>query len=450
MKIKLPPKVMMIIDTLQAKGYEAYAVGGCVRDSILGREPDDWDITTSAMPEEVKGLFPRTIDTGIEHGTVTVMVDHQGFEVTTYRIDGKYEDARHPSEVTFTRNLTEDLKRRDFTINAMAYNAKDGLVDLFCGMDDLQKKQIRCVGDPMERFNEDALRILRAVRFSAQLGFSIEHGTIEAVRNLAPALSKISAERICTELTKLLLSEHPEYIKIAYEIGITGIILPEFDAMMETPQISPYHCYNVGEHTLVALKSIPADKVLRYTMLLHDTGKPAARKRDRYGVDHFRGHSEISERLCSKILRRLKMDNETIRRVKHLVKYHDWFIKPIEKEVRRAAFVVGTEPFSDLMKVQYADSLARDPSWIEQGIKRVEGVWELYKKIVGEGQCVSIKQLALNGNDLIKLGIPEGKQIGEALNAMMEAVLEDPERNNPTFLSDFVDRNRKSFLQPSK
>ena len=273
-KILLPEKVNMIIETIQAAGFEAYAVGGCVRDSILGRIPDDWDITTSAKPHEIKKLFKRTIDTGIQHGTVTVMLDKDGYEVTTYRIDGEYEDSRHPKEVTFTSNLKEDLRRRDFTINAMAYNEKVGLVDIFEGMSDIEKKVIRCVGDAKERFTEDALRMMRAVRFSAQLGYSIDEDTKNAIKELAPTLQKISAERIQVELVKLVLSPNPDYLKIAYETGITAQVFPEFDLCMETKQNNPHHMYSVGEHTLWSMKHIKADRVLRLAMLFHDMGKP--------------------------------------------------------------------------------------------------------------------------------------------------------------------------------
>lgn len=248
MRLQLPAAVNMIIDVLQAHGYEGFAVGGCVRDSVLNRTPDDWDITTSATPYQVKELFSKTVDTGLQHGTVTVMVHGVGYEVTTYRIDGEYEDARHPKEVQFTSNLTEDLKRRDFTINAMAYSKDRGLIDEFGGMNDLQRKIIRCVGDPWQRFGEDALRILRAVRFAAQLGFEIEENTKKAIVELAPTLSKISAERIQTETVKLLMSDRPEMWRSVYDLGITRIIMPEFDAIMETPQNTPHHMYNVGEH----------------------------------------------------------------------------------------------------------------------------------------------------------------------------------------------------------
>ena len=275
MKITLPRKVLMIINNLQLHGYEAFAVRGCVRDSILARRPEDWDITTSAKPEEIKRLFRRTVDTGIEHGTVTVIIGKDSYEVTTYRVDGAYEDGRHPKEVRFTSRLEEDLQRRDFTINAMAYNDDVRLVDVFGGMKDLNHHLIRCVGDPRERFSEDALRILRAVRFSAQLNFPIEPDTAEAIKELAPTLEKISAERIQAELVKLLVSPHPERIRDAYELGITKVILPEWDAMAGVEQNTPHHRYDVAEHTIRAMKYVKRDKILRLTMLFHDMGKPS-------------------------------------------------------------------------------------------------------------------------------------------------------------------------------
>ena len=295
MKITLPDDVKQIIETLEQHGYEGYAVGGCVRDSILGRIPNDWDITTSATPQQVKKLFPRTVDTGIQHGTVTVLMGKEGYEVTTYRVDGEYEDARHPKEVTFTANLEEDLRRRDFTINAMAYNDSEGLVDVFGGRADIEQKVIRCVGNAEERFGEDALRIMRAVRFSAQLGFTVDPDTAEAAKKLAGTLSKISAERIQTELVKLLVSPHPDYLRYAWEYGITAVVLPEFDRTMETPQNNPHHCYNVGEHTLEALRNIEADKTLRLAALFHDFGKPQTHTTDADGIDHFHGHAKSSE-----------------------------------------------------------------------------------------------------------------------------------------------------------
>ena len=292
MKIQLPEKVSSIIKALEEAGYEAYAVGGCVRDSVLGRNPQDWDITTSAKPQEVKRLFSHTIDTGIQHGTVTVMLEREGFEVTTYRIDGEYEDARHPKEVTYTSNLLEDLKRRDFTINAMAYNESHGLVDAFDGIGDLERKCIRCVGNPKERFMEDALRMLRALRFGAQLGFSVEENTFQAIRELSPTIGKISAERIQTELVKLLTSPNPQEMRKVYESGIADVVLPEFSRLMETTQENPHHCYTVREHTLRVLENVPNDKVLRLAALFHDIAKPVCKTVDEKGVAHFYGHPQ--------------------------------------------------------------------------------------------------------------------------------------------------------------
>ena len=350
MKIKLPATVKLILDGLHAHGHEAYIVGGCVRDSILGRTPSDWDITTSALPSQIKKIFPRTVDTGIQHGTVTVLVGSRSCEVTTYRVDGTYSDSRHPDEVTFTSQLSEDLLRRDFTINAMAYNEKEGLVDLYSGMKDLQRKKICCVGDAHERFSEDALRILRAVRFSAQLHFGIDRLTALAMMDLAPTLKNISAERICGELTKLICSDHPEYLRVAYEAGLTRVFLPEFDAMMETSQNSPYHLYNVGDHTLAAMQNIRNDRILRLAMLLHDVGKPIAKSTDAYGIDHFKKHASLGSGMAVDIMRRLKMDNDTIGKVRVLVLYHDWFMPADEKTIRRALNKVGPDLFPLLIK----------------------------------------------------------------------------------------------------
>lgn len=334
-RIAVPEKGQYIIKTLQKAGFEAYAVGGCVRDSILGREPQDWDITTSARPQQVKALFPRTIDTGLQHGTVTVMLRGEGFEVTTYRIDGSYEDSRHPSQVSFTADLREDLRRRDLTINAMAYNDTAGLVDLFGGLADLKARMVRCVGDPGERFREDALRILRAIRFSAQLGYTIEKDTAAAIAKLAPTLSRISAERIQTELTKLMLSPNPDYLRTAYDTGVTKVFFPEFDRAMETPQNHPHHCHGVGEHILHALGCVEADKVLRLAVLLHDIGKPAVLTTDSEGRSHFHGHAAVSGKMAENILRRLRYDNETILKVCRLVQYHD-FGNGMDMDIRMA------------------------------------------------------------------------------------------------------------------
>ena len=350
----IPSKAAEIIQELTVHGFEAYAVGGCVRDSILGREPEDWDITTSARPEQVKAIFQRTVDTGIEHGTVTVLMDREQFEVTTYRVDGEYEDHRHPKEVTFTASLEEDLKRRDFTINAMAYNPETGLVDIFNGIEDLKNQVIRCVGNPGERFDEDALRILRAIRFSAQLGFQIDAETQRAMSERAEDLKEVSAERIRVELVKLLVSGHPEYIREACRLGITRVVLPEYDRIVGVAQHTPNHIYDVEEHTLLALKNIEADSVLRLTMLFHDFGKPIVKKTDG-GRDIFYKHPEVSAEICRKILKRLKFDNHTLEKVYRLVKWHGLKYLPNDISVRRALNRVGSDIFEDFIKVQRAE-----------------------------------------------------------------------------------------------
>ena len=430
-RITIPEKGQAIIDTIRNAGFEAYVVGGCVRDSLLGRKPEDWDITTSARPEQVKELFSRTIDTGLQHGTVTVMMGGEGFEVTTYRIDGEYEDSRHPSEVIFTPELEEDLRRRDLTINAMAYNEEEGLVDKFGGMEDLKAGIVRCVGRPEERFQEDALRILRAVRFSAQLGFSIAEETLAAAAKLAHTLNRISAERIQTELVKLMVSPHPEYLRTVYDIGVTKVVLPEFDKAMATEQRHDHHCYNVGEHILHSLCFVRADKVLRLAMLLHDIGKPEVVTVDGEGVTHFYNHAVVSAEIAETILRRLKFDNDTIRRVCRLVLYHDYGsqVPPEMRMVRRAMYKIGQEAFPDLFEVKRADFLAQSEYRREEKLERVERWRQLYEEILEKQQCVSLQTLAVKGADLIAVGWKPGKQLGEVLQKLLEMVLEEPERN---------------------
>lgn len=433
-RIILPKNVNKIIEILQVHGYEAYAVGGCVRDSILGRVPGDWDITTSAMPEETKALFARTFDTGIEHGTVTVLLEGEGFEVTTYRIDGKYEDNRHPKKVTFTRSLKEDLLRRDFTINAMAYNEKNGLVDIFGGIEDLNNEVIRCVGNAMERFSEDALRILRGIRFAAQLGFKIDKETQSGMKTLAPTLQKISAERIQAELVKMLVSDRPELMRDAYVLGITKQFLPEFDLLMETQQETPHHMYSVGEHTIRALCNVRADKILRLTMLLHDMGKPALKTVDDMGRAHFKKHAIESEIITKRVLKRLKFDNETLHKVSKLVLYHDYRMPAEAKNVRRAMNKIGEELFPYYMEVRRADVLAQSMYKRDEKIKNLDDIEKIYQEIAENGQCVSLKDLAVTGKDLIEAGMKPGKEIGEKLDKLLELVLEKPELNTKVTL----------------
>ena len=458
MRLQLPAAVNMIIDVLQAHGYEGFAVGGCVRDSVLNRTPDDWDITTSATPYQVKELFSKTVDTGLQHGTVTVMVHGVGYEVTTYRIDGEYEDGRHPKEVQFTSNLTEDLKRRDFTINAMAYSKDRGLIDEFGGMNDLQRKIIRCVGDPWQRFGEDALRILRAVRFAAQLGFEIEENTKKAIVELAPTLSKISAERIRVEMTKLLISPNPGRFRVAYTSGMTGVFLPEFDRMMTCDQKNHHHCYTVGEHCMHSvevmqkfmagmlpepLSPYAAERISQicgslskkqYTMLvlamlLHDVAKPEVMTVDEQGEGHFFGHPEQSAKTAGKVLKRLTYDNETIDTVVRLIRYHDYRMETTMKSVRRAASKIGRDIMWMEFVVQYADVLSQSPQTIPEKLEKLDQCMEKYQEIEAKSQPLSVKDLAVNGRDLIRAGIAPGPGLGQKLSQLLDLVLEEPELN---------------------
>ena len=428
-EIILPKPVRLIIDVLEKNGYEGYAVGGCVRDVMLGREPQDWDITTNALPHQVKELFNRTIDTGIQHGTVTIMMNHVGYEVTTYRIDGEYEDGRHPNTVEFTSNLVEDLKRRDFTINAMAYNDRVGLVDEFNGLEDIKLGIIRCVGNPEDRFTEDALRIMRAVRFAAQLGFNIEENTENAISKLAGNLVNISKERIHTELIKLLVSPNPGMIKEMYVTGITKYIMPEFDAMMNTSQNSPYHMYSVGEHTIKVLENIEADPYLRWAALLHDIGKPLMKTTDAKGIDHFHGHEEKGSEIARELLKNLKMDNKTIDVVTKLVKYHDYPLSGGKKIIRRSMNRVGIDIYPMFLKLKWADMLGKNQYSIDKNTPIIKEAEKLYNEICKEQECVAVKDLAVNGRDLIELGIPRGEQIGIVLERLLEIVLDEPSQN---------------------
>ncbi len=446
MTIKMPENAKIILDTIHSAGFEAYIVGGCVRDALLGKEPSDWDITTNARPSEIKGLFRRTIDTGIEHGTVTVMMGKEPYEITTYRIDGLYEDARHPSQVTFTSDLTEDMRRRDFTINAMAYNDEEGLIDRFGGMQDLEDHIIRCVGDAKERFTEDALRMMRAVRFSAQLDYEIEESTKQAVKELVENLRKISAERIQTELVKLLLSDHPERLKTAYELGITGVILPEFDKCMDTWQENIHHQFNVGDHTIVSLQNIKADRILRLTMLLHDLGKPGTMTIDEDGTTHFYGHEEVSRQIALDVFRRLKFDRDTMDRVCNLVLYHDLRFPAEAKSIRRAIRQIGEKDFSLLFDIRYADTMAQSEYMRQEKLDLIKDSRKVYEEILKSNDCVSLKNLAVNGRDLIALGIEPGKKLGSILKKMLDDVVDEPSHNTREYLLD-PERLKNSFMQ---
>lgn len=436
MKIELPKEVQKIINILQDHGHDAYAVGGAVRDAILGRAPEDWDITTDAFPDEIKSVFKKTIDTGIEHGTVTVLMGGKGFEVTTYRIDGEYLDSRHPKDVEFTSNLTEDLLRRDFTINAMAYNDSKGLVDEYNGLGDIDKGIIRCVGNPKERFTEDALRMLRAVRFSAQLGFDIDEDTRNAIKELAPTIVNISSERIRDELLKLIESDNPSHIRLLYELGLTKHVLPEFDAMMQCEQNSKHHMYSVGEHTIISMENVPPKRVIRLAMLLHDTGKPETKTIGKDGYNHFYGHQKISADIANKVLRRLKMDNDTRNKVVRLVRYHDERPKLDEIRVRHKIVEIGLDAFPDLFTVNRGDTLAQSDYQREEKLKYIDDFEAVYNHIIEKGHALRIADLKITGKDLIDMGLKEGPNIGKVLQELFEDVLNEPNHNTEEYLRE--------------
>lgn len=433
MKIKLPAKVERIISILNAHGFDAYAVGGCIRDAILARNPYDWDITTSALPYQVKALFARTVDTGILHGTVTVLLEREGFEVTTYRIDGEYLDGRHPKEVVFTPSLSEDLKRRDFTINAMAYSKQSGLVDLFGGMEDLQKKRIRCVGEAKERFKEDALRILRAVRFAAQLNFEIEEGTKAAIRELAPNLSKISAERIRIELVKLLKSNHPQKIQSLYELGILKVILPSLNESMKKDM--PGGEMSLGSYIRACLEKSSKAEEVRWAILLSFLSQV---KEERLEKDYESGREDAGgSKLSREILRGLRFDNYSVKRIASLVLWHDLALPSSERETRRYLSFMGEELFFLFLELKRAFLLGKKQRKDvgEEGFLKV-GLWA--REIIDRNICTSLKGLAVDGNLLIETGIESGKAVGEALALLLDMVLEDPDLNKREILLSIV------------
>ena len=440
MKIRIPQDVLWILRKLNNAGYEAYVVGGCVRDSLLGREPNDWDITTSAEPLQVKALFRRTIDTGLQHGTVTVLNHGTGYEVTTYRLDGDYSDHRRPESVTFSRNLADDLMRRDFTINAMAYHPERGLVDLYGGEADLEKKLIRAVGEPEERFREDALRILRAVRFAAQLGFVIEPGTRDAIRGHVEELSYVSIERIETELTKLICSPHPEMMEELYQLGITAKILPEFDRMMETPQNTIYHRTDVGHHTIAVMQQVSSRKVMRYAALLHDVAKPDCKTTDEQGADHFYGHPAAGAEVARDVMKRLRIENRTIDDACVLVYWHDFGLKGDLNEVsfRRGVSRMGIEHFPDYLELRYADMLGQSDYQKEKKEADYQRIVGMYRQLLEEKPPLTVKDLAVNGKDLMDAGVPAGPEMGEMLKKLLDYVLEDPSRNTKEILTEYV------------
>lgn len=433
MKISLPNDVLYILNTLNEAGFSAFAVGGCVRDSLRGKNPDDWDITTAAKPEQVMGLFPRTVPTGLQHGTVTVLVNKNAFEVTTFRVDGEYSDHRRPEQVAFTDDVTEDLSRRDFTMNAMAYHPETGLVDPFGGQKDMEAGLIRCVGDPMVRFDEDALRMMRAVRFAAKTGFCIDKAILTAMQAQKNLILAVSAERIRDELLKTLCSDRPEMIEILYDTGILALILPEVDRCFSVAQHSKYHIYDVGHHILEVVRNVENKQVLRLAALLHDIGKPDMKTTDEAGFDHFKHHDEKSVALSDNILTRLRLDNHTKETVLRLIRHHDRRMAATKVSVRRAVSRVGADLFPDLLSLMRADAKGQEPVHGKESLLHYDVVEQLFCEIVAEGNALSVKDLAISGHDLMALGF-SGPQVGATLKAALEFVLEHPEQNEKEIL----------------
>ena len=426
-RIDLPYGVKKIIDELERRGFEAYVVGGAVRDSLMGKIPKDFDIATSATPDKVKKIFKNTIDTGLIHGTVTVRLNKNSYEVTTYRIDGEYEDNRHPKNVEFTENIKKDLERRDFTINAMAYNERTGILDLCDGLRDFNLGIIRCVGEPEKRFDEDSLRVIRAIRFAAKTGFRLDTATALAIIKKAPLLKNISAERIRGEINEILLSDMPEAILLATELGITKIVLPEVDMMLKTCQTNRNHFTDVYSHSLIALKYVPKDPVLRWAVLLHDVGKPFTKTTDTEGVDHFKLHAEKGEETAKKILLRLKFDNNTVRRVCKLILYHAHRLQDDKIGVRRL-YSIMQDDMESMFILQKADLLAHSSYKLEDRLDGLNAAYRHYLDIVRNKDAIKTADLKINGNDLKSLGIV-GTDIGTALKYLLNRVLDDPSLN---------------------
>lgn len=425
----MPKEAVYIIDTLNKNSYKAYIVGGCVRDSVLGRTPKDWDITTDAKPEDVKHMFDKIVDTGIKHGTVTAVINGDNYEITTFRAPGS------------TDNLTieDDLGSRDFTINAMAYHPKEGIIDPFSGLKDIENSIIRAVGEPKDRFMEDPLRMLRAVRFSSTLGFEIDKATLLSIKENSKLIENVSAERIRDELTKILTSDNPMNFVTLRETGLLKHVLPEFDRCFDTTQNHPYHVYNVAMHSLHTVSGIEKNLVLRWTMLLHDTGKAVTKTTDAKGIDHFYGHPEKSVHIAKKVMERLKFDNKTIDKVLTLIKHHDRRIEPDYKQVRKAVSIIGEDMFLDFIKVQKADKKGQNPEYLSERLDKLEKIKEVYFDILERNHCVTLKDLAVNGNDLTSMGLEEGWQIGAILKNLLDVVIENPELNTKEKLMEYVD-----------
>ena len=445
MRMELPQDVRNVLSALEQAGYGAWCVGGCVRDTLLGRAPGDWDVTTSARPEETMRLFgAAALPTGLRHGTVTVRTPQRSVEITTYRSDGPYADHRHPDSVTFSQSVEEDLSRRDFTVNAIALSAAGRLCDPFGGQKDLETQTLRCVGDPALRFQEDALRILRGLRFASVLGFSLEPNTAAAARNRRELLGCIAPERIRTELEKLLCGHWAGDVLRAFP-DVIGVVLPEILPTVGFNQRNRHHCYDIWEHTTRSVDRISPEPVLRMTMLLHDLGKPRCFTVDEHGCGHFYGHPALSRDLAAGILSRLRTDNRSRDDILTLVEWHDRSIPRTEKGVRRALRALGEENLRRLLRVKRADNLAQAPEFYSQQ-EEIRKAEQILDKLLREDSCWSLRQLAVNGDDLLNLGF-SGPELGRELNTLLDAVVDGDLLNDKTALLQAARQQKEGASQ---
>lgn len=440
-KIQIPQYAQTAIKALHAHGYKAYIVGGCVRDALLGKVPDDYDICTDCTPSDMKKVFAAftTIETGIKHGTLTVLIDRVPVEITTFRSDGTYSDHRKPDSVRFEKDLGEDLKRRDFTVNALCYNDSEGIVDMFGGIGDIGGRIIRCVGRPQERFDEDALRILRAMRFSSVLGFEIESATAAAIHEQKELLRKISAERIASELKKLLCGQDAARILLDYR-DVMAVVIPQLEPCFDLAQNNPHHCYDVYTHICKSVQNIQPDWVLRFVMLLHDIGKPLVHTRDENGTDHFKTHPIKSAQIAHEVTAALKLDNKSRSRIHALVLEHDNRISSAKRSVRRFLSKYDADFFADYMKVRRADTLAQSQYKRDEKLRVLDEIEQTANEIIAQELCLHISDLAADGGDIMALGL-RGKQIGEALRFLLEGVVDEKVQNDKQSLIAYLKEN---------
>lgn len=443
--MQLPAKIEYLLSRLTDAGFAAYVVGGCVRDALAGRTPHDYDVCTAARPEQVHVVFAdhAVRDTGLAHGTVTVVLEHEAFEITTFRVDGAYSDSRHPDSVTFTEDIALDLARRDFTINAMAFHPAVGLVDPFGGRSDLRAGLLRCVGAPRERFSEDALRILRALRFSARFGYAVEESTAAALRDLAPSLAQIAPERVKAELDGLLVGRDTGAVLRDYP-DVLGVVLPEILPCVGFDQHNPHHIYDVWEHTLRAVDAAPPDLILRWTMLLHDLGKPAAFTPGPDGVGHFYGHARVSAAYAGAIFDRLRFSNAERGAIGELIRRHDGMILPEKRAVRRLLGKIGRTQFDRLLEVRRADNAARAPELAAARFAEIDTIRALADEIERDDECTEAGGLAVNGRDLIARGYAPGPLLGAELKRLLDRVLDDPALNEKNTLLRLAEEDRKT------